>query len=692
MSFDAASLFALLPAIHRLRDGEAAVAAGLERGPMEELLAVFAEQIGVMDENLAQLLDDLFIETCAEWTVPYLGDLIGYQSLHRGVPGVASPRAEVAHTIALRRRKGTAVVLEQLARDVTGWDARVVEYFQRLAATQYLNHLRPHCRGTVDLRDGRALEWLGSAFDGAMRTVEVRRIESGRGRFNIPNVGLHLWRIQAWPHRGAPTHRAGPRRYRASPLGHDTPLYNRPVAEEDIAHLAEPDNVPLPLTRRWLARDLARHYGERASAAAPLDNPNPALQLWVDGTPVERDHIRICHLGDDGGGWAHTPPPDGFYSLDPVLGRIALPGDAPDPAEVSLTWQEGFSAPLGGGEYDRGTRLPVLAADRPRVRVPDDQPTLTAALAALAGDGVVEVTDNRRYVETLAVDVTAGGHVELRASRQRRPVLALAGFSVAGGEGSRCTVNGFLVTGAPLVVPAGGGNALARLDIVDCTLVPGLGLEADGAPSQPTAASLILELPGMEAQLAWSLCGAVRCVERATLSASCSAIDATDRTGVAYAGLDGAGPGGVLSLDATTVVGKVHMAEVGLISNSILFAALAEADAWSVPVRATRRQTGCVRFSWLPVESVVPARHRCQPASASAADANAPRFVAQRYGSPAYLQLAVSTPEAIARGADDEGEMGVFHALFNAQREANLRIRLAEYLRVGLEAGVFYES
>jgi hypothetical protein len=55
---------------------------------------------------------------------------------------VASPRAEVAHTIAFRRRKGTATMLEQLARDVTGWPARVVEYFQLLGWTQNMNHIR----------------------------------------------------------------------------------------------------------------------------------------------------------------------------------------------------------------------------------------------------------------------------------------------------------------------------------------------------------------------------------------------------------------------------------------------------------------------------------------------------------------------------------------------------------------------
>ncbi len=34
-------------------------------------------------------------------------------------------------------------MIETLARDVTGWPARVVEYFELLATTQYLNHLRP---------------------------------------------------------------------------------------------------------------------------------------------------------------------------------------------------------------------------------------------------------------------------------------------------------------------------------------------------------------------------------------------------------------------------------------------------------------------------------------------------------------------------------------------------------------------
>lgn len=692
MSLDAQALFALLPAIHRVRDAELAQAEGLDRGPLEELVALLAEQLGIAEESLEQLYDDLFIETCSDWVVPYIGDLIGYQGLHRVVPRVASPRAEVAHTIALRRRKGTVTVLEQLARDVTGWDARAVEYFQRLCATQYMNHPRRQALQTPDLRHGQALEWLGTAFETANRSVDVRRIESARGRHNIPNVGLHLWRIQAYSRSQAPCLRAGPRRYRASPLGHDLALYNKPRVEEDIGHLAEPDNVPWPLSRRRLEAHLARHYGVRAAAGEPLDNPAPSLLLWVDGAEIERAQIRICHLGDEGAGWAHTPPADGTFAIDPLLGRIALPGDAPDPAEVRLTWHEGFCADIGGGEYERGADLPAPPAERLLVRVPDDQPTLVAALAEIAGDGVVEITDNGRYEEALAIQVVADGAVEIRARNGRRPVLLLSQLSISGAADSACLLNGLLIAGTPLQVEAGAGNALARLELAHCTLVPGLELDAAGQPLQPTSPSLLLEIPGPQVRISRSLVGAIRAHPHAVLQARDSLIDATARDGVAFAAPDGQAAGAALSLEGCTVIGKLHTSEVGLISNSILFAALATGDSWAVPVRAERKQVGCVRFSWLPFDSIMPRRYRCQPDSSAAARHNAPRFTSLRYGTPAYGQLATSTVREILQGADDESEMGVFHQLYGAQRITNLRIRLAEYLRVGLAAGIFHES
>jgi hypothetical protein len=98
-----------------------------------------------------------------------------------------------------------------------------------------------------------------------------------------------------------------------------------------------------------------------------------------------------------------------------------------------------------------------------------------------------------------------------------------------------------------------------------------------------------------------------------------------------------------------------------------------------------------VRFSYLPPDSVAPRRHRCQPGPGAAAR-NAPAFTTLRYAAPGYAQLLDRTPAAIARGADDEAEMGAYHFLYQAQRESDLATRLDEYLRIGLEAGVFHAS
>ena len=72
--------------------------------------------------------------------------------------------------------------------------------------------------------------------------------------------------------------------------------------------------------------------------------------------------------------------------------------------------------------------------------------------------------------------------------------------------------------------------------------------------------------------------------------------------------------------------------------------------------------------------------------------AHIPHFTSLRYGDPGYGQLRPGTHDAIRTGADDESEMGATHELYQPLRETNLRLRLDEYLRYGLEAGLFYAS
>jgi hypothetical protein len=696
MSTETRRLLELLPAIHRIRDAEVAARAGLDSGPLEELIAIIAGQIALLEENIEQSYDDLFIETCSEWVIPYIGDVIGYQSLHGKVPDVASPRAEVAHTIALRRRKGTAVVLEQLARDVTGWNARAVEFFRDLGWTQYMNHDRGDVHYSPDLRAMEPLARIGSAFNTAQHTVDVRRVESNRGRFNIPNVGIFLWRLNAYKHTRSPALRLAPRRYLCSPLGHAMPLYSFPRSSGEgfITGLARPENVPEPLPRRQMYDHLDSYYGLRATGGGAMDNTEPSVVLYVDGEEIPRDRVRVCDLSDDGPAWAHTPEDDTF-GIDPELGRVALPGNVADPAEVSMTHHTGFSADMGGGEYER--RNSFSMQDSAPVRVPDDFSTVQDALNALGGAGVVEITDNGRYEESLDIAVAVDAAIELRAANERNPHLALTGpVTVTGGAGSRFSINGCLVSGDRLRVPAesspGVANELGRLDIAHCTLVPGRSLDSAGQPVTPGAVSLAVGLASVTVSIDRTIIGALRAVPESGIEVLDSIVDATGIEAVACAAPDGASAGAALAATASTFIGKIHAREFGTISNCILLARRSAADGWNAPVWAERKQTGCVRFSYLPFDSIAPRRYRCQPDSAESARRLAPRFTSLRYGQPAYGQLSLSTPVEIWRGADDESEMGAFHHLYAPQRDRNLRIRLREYLRVGLEAGLIYES
>lgn len=741
MSFSAATLFSLLPAVLRGRDRErVAVTPGVlapaerselatlltkqatnppltaletERlaylqkqalaGPLQSMLAVFAEQVAVLEEDLAQLYDDQFIETCAPWVTPYIGDLIGYRLLHGVTPSVASPRADVAHTIAYRRRKGTITVLEQLAHDVTGWHAAAAESFQHLAMTQYMNHVRPQALATPDLRRWEPLEHLGSAFDRIAHTVDVRRIASGRGRYNLPNVPVFLWRLDAYALTASP---AVPvpgddRRWRFHPLGIDQPLVTKPMTIAPFSQRTTPLAAPVPISRRVLHERLGDYYGPDSSTDSvrvEIASGGGAFIL----VPIA--DICVCNLADLGPGWAHQPS-GATVAIDPVLGRLALGPLVPVDTTVRVSFHYAFSAPMGGGGYPRAETMPANDTPPQLLRVPDDHPTIQAALTALGGAGIVEITDHGRYEETLTITVDAEATIELRAADRCRPTLVLGGpLVLSGGMRSQIRLEGLLIAGNGLDIPDTADNRLAKLAIRHCTLVPGWTLAPDSTPTQPGAVSLraaVTPKPPLSGDdvpsafsitIAHSICGALRVAAATPVAVQDSIIDATIATEVAYAGLDGNSPGGDLRLDACTVVGKVAARALPLVTNSILIADLRPADPWIAPVIAARRQDGCIRFSYLPGNARVPRRYRCLPESAPSAALAAPRFTTLRYGFAAYAQLATSAGARLLTAADDECQPGAFHGLFEAQRETNLRVRLDEYLRTGLEAGIRYES
>jgi hypothetical protein len=694
MTYDTQKLYDLLPAIERIRDSE-------QGEPLRALLSVIADQAAVLEEDLDRFYDDLFIETCADWVVPYIGDLIGYRSLHHNIPRISSPRAEVANTIRYRRHKGTATMLEQVARDVSGWPAKAVEFFRVLATTQFMNHIRAANTLTPDLRDGQALERLDTPFDSIAHSVDTRRIALGDGLDNIPNIGVFLWRLGAYRVLRSPAVRVDDHRFFFSPLGVNIPLFNRPEPEPTITESAEPINVPAPISRRRFHAAIADYYGETRS-------------VFIEGVP--EGAVRICDLSDHAGSWVHAPPPPGTVAIDPVLGRVAF-GDT-QPTDPLVTFHYGFSADMSGGEYPRAASFQLPREPFAGVAAPA---TIQGGIASRVPGRALQVTDNGRYNETPNLHLGPGERFELRASDGCRPTLVLGGeFLISGGdETSEVDINGLLVIGGPLRIT----GAIGALRLRHCTFVPGRSLSATGSPVSPGAPSLIVENGGIDVNIDHCILGGLRLHELSTARITDSIIDANAPDQIAFAGPTEPAPnalspaGGTLRVEETTVIGKVRTMAIELISNSIVVARTRSGDGWPAPVLADRRQTGCVRFSFLPSESRVPRRYRCQPDFQIATEVEAaakkvspavltanqrqaitgavlswlkPAFTSLRCCDPAYGQLRRRAPRPICQGADDEGEMGGFHDLFQPQRTTNIRVRLEEYLRFGLEAGVFY--
>jgi hypothetical protein len=718
-------LYELLPAIHRMRDAE--------RGyPLKALLQVIAEQVNVVEEDIAQLHENEFIETAEDWVVPYIGDLVGYRPVaEAGLPagsdgcGTARllvPRREIANLIRTRRRKGTLALLEQLANDVAGWPARAVEFFKLLGWAQNLDHQHLDRHRTADLRNVDALDRLDGPFDSITHSVDLRRIDSARtrGRYNIPSVGVFAWRLKSYPVTATPAlcaEEAGPHCFTFSVLGQDAPVFVRPQPERDPTHIAEELNVPAPIRRLAFERRVTDYYGPELSLLIKTEGWAGARR----GDPVAASQVLPADLS----GWAYVPPLN-QVAVDPVLGRLAFPPSQLPKRGVRVSYHYGFSADIAGGEYPRTLLDPPGDFTTYRVGDQEKLQRLSDALAQWEDDhpkhAVIEITGSGVYVEPLRISLADDQSLQVRAGERARPVLRLIDWqtdlpdalSVTLGRGSRFVLDGLLITGRPVSIVGAregaqpqavcGGEVVIR----HCTLVPGWGIECDCEPKRPAEPSLELSNVRARVRIEHSILGAIQIHEDEVrldpipLCISDSVVDATSPERQAIGAPGARWAHALLTMRRCTVFGIIDVHAMPLGENSIFGGCL----------NVARRQIGCMRFCYVQVECRSPRRYRCQPDGVIAAvkarfpdDAAKqareiadeglrvePQFTARRYGNPAYAQLASGCAPEIARGADDESEMGVFHDLFQPQREANLRTRLAEYTPAGMDVGLVFVS
>jgi hypothetical protein len=721
MSFDADRLMKLLPAVYRARDDR--------KNELRALLAVIAEQIGVLEEDLAQLYDDQFIETCAAWVIPYIGDLLGNRPLYDGggdadaeprevFPDLAGPRfvprvalrgrADVAKTIFYRKRKATLPMLEALASDVTGWTARVVEFFELLRWNQCVrNHLRLFSHGQPDLRSNEPLERIGGPFDTITHTIDVRPVSQVDGWYEMRNIGFFLWRLRSYELDDADARLDSGFRYRANRLGLDAPLFTR-EKRNDFVGVTELQ-VPGPIRPTFFLEDLRRFNALPAPLPGasdiyglpdePLPDLKRSISIFVDGVFIKPELICAANL-------ATWNQPAGFkVAVDVRNGRIALGDKYANGAAVLISFHYGFSADLGGGTYPRSGWLvkqnPADPDDQIAVKKGTAVDTLAKALAQWVTGGrkntVITIGDNRTYDETastLVLDPPDKKRIVIQADTHCWPhVILNKPIDITCGEDATATLSGLLIEGQLVVRQLSG-----RLRLLHTTVAP-----VAGKPSLSTTPAVMnkTKVDTFRAEIAFSILGAIQLPPNGRgVAIFDSIVDG------AITGYKANTPGPALRIERSTVFGRVFVRELPLATEAI----------FNDVIIVVRRQQGCARFSFIPRGSRTPRPYRCQPdleirtrdelekarlgRDLTPAELKAiadvvyaflePSFTSVRYGDPGYAQLHLHAPPQITRGAQDGSEMGAFCHLKQPQREGNLRLRLGEYLPFGLVPGFIY--
>ncbi len=651
---------------------------------LDPLLQGVDRQSRLLEDDIDQVWQDLFIESCADWAVPYIASLVG-------LPPDAE-RLEVAYAIALRRRKGTPAALEDFAEVLTGLVARVVEGWQVTTWAQRLHHPPPPRVASVDLRDTSRFR-IGTPFDRVRRSVTP----SGPYGPRAATVVVWPWEVRTY-HAVQAAPLPEPARFALHPLGVEAPPYLNPVPRsprsgEPLARTGDELDAPVRATYRLLqALDAGGQitYGTNWTVAAdhPLaGEPEPGrpvlLALEAEGTPIPWPALRFGSLPP--GGPAPAPPAAGEAVVDLARGHVELGSDFAAP--LRATWHRptpgGLGALAGDGDSDPAARVvillnPALPAGGRIVHTLDDAFARGEQLSAGMDPDASE--PGRPDVE---IRIETSDRLAAPAAQSFTPTLKR--WRVVAPRGMTPTVDGSLdldLEGACLTLAgfalAGSLTLGARLDgveLVDLTLSP---LDGNQLRVEPGAWALTLS--------------ARRCVMgaiRADLGAFPVVLTdcVVDGTGARLRSC-GDDPGGTPS-DA---VGARSGFAPTLQADGVTFVGAVRAEAadavdclFAGGIDVVEQQEGCLRHCFLGPDLTTPPSHpvayRCGPFPD-------PTFVSVGFEAAGYYALDLDRRQPLLEAASEGGEVGAQHHLHRAARLQRLRRRVHEFVPLGVRPGL----
>ena len=537
-----------IPAVYKDEDGLAA-----RPDVLRSIVEILARQAAVARRSIDRLWEDPFIEFCDDWAIPYIGDLVGTRLVHE--LNRRGRRVDVARTIFYRRRKGTPLVLELLIRDITGWSGVVVESFRRLARARHRLDPEPGelagfvtgspPGGWAKLHSSHGAELVDGPFGEFSHTPDFRQLRGKLGRYNIPKLNFHLFRLLPFRVNFAMAANFGEGRFTFDPSGRDIPLFRPDLGGDPEKCLATREwELPAPIPCRLLgaanyritdglidtligqglpqaaAQELS-HFtstvfpnearlrvtleslNQSAAILAVLDEllgdalteDSPKAHLIpgavavavgpdMDSAPLEHQNIAAGNL-EDWGASLGALPSEKTLVIDPERGRFWFP--SPPVAQVWVPVSHyGFSGAVGAGTYEKRDAL----ADESVNSLPDggvgNAGPVALILPAPPLAGVFQLENSKTYEPD--GDITGIDKLTLQAANFERPYVKR--LTTAGTE---------WVFAAEPKAPVPPGEPEPQENLRHLTLTGlWIGIEEESAtsgaaPCPPVAAALVLE-------------------------------------------------------------------------------------------------------------------------------------------------------------------------------------------------------
>jgi hypothetical protein len=723
-----AKLWSLLPAIYRTKDEPDG------NGPLHALLDRIGAETATIRRSIDRLWENQSIETCDDWVVPYIGDLVATRLV--SCLDARAQRLDVAKTIYYRRHSGTLGVLEEIAADIAGCDARAVEFFRRLGRTRH----------QFDPPIGNVFATAAVAWTTSTTYVSGQTVTNGGNAYRCVTGGISAasggptgtggaivdggvtWTFVDPASSLAPAvieGLAGANSH--TPAGGFADLRsaygaaNTDTAFDEFAHTADLRrgvqsagwyNIShLGVFIWWLqsfpilaaspvgngktpACFTFDPSGRETSLFAPSSRtPASFGEDWVAPDewqlPVAvRDTLWRTYPDQlyPNAFWVgvdetpRAPAPRDVLRIQPERGVFSFVGTPPTGRLVTFH-HFGFMSEIGAGGFPE--RLLEPLAEPAAVATVTGASGLDATLAGVAADATVEIADSLTYPGPTTALALPAASVVLRAEDLQRPMIRWAGGGATWtitGQGKSLVLQGLWLQGADIVLAGDFDTVSLRF----VTLDPGsagegttlIGTAIDGMPLAPV--HLWIEASIGSLTLERCVTGPIRTRNRGAveqLTATDSIIQAIPTGATDDTALET--EFGTVSLARTTVLGRatVHRLDA---SECILDDVATAEDT----------QHGCVRFCAYAQGSALHAPYRSVVVLP-----RGPLFVSRRFGTPSYARLrrladaAIVNPQTgdtILGGAQNGAEMGAFGGEVVTLKRRGLAIKFEEYAPLGI--------